>query len=99
MLSVCIATYNGAKYINKQVESILLQLGIDDEIVVSDDGSIDQTISILESFGDERIKIFRNTGRHGVVSYFENALNHSSGEVIFLSDQDDIWNKKKLGVV
>lgn len=97
MLSVCIATYNGAKYINKQVESILLQLGIDDEIVVSDDGSIDQTISILESFGDERIKIFRNTGRHGVVSNFENALNHSSGEVIFLSDQDDIWDKNKVG--
>lgn len=52
MISVCMATYNGAKYIEKQLDSILSQLSADDEIVISDDGSKDETISIIESMGD-----------------------------------------------
>lgn len=90
------ATYNGEKYLKEQVSSILCQLNKNDEIVVSDDGSQDDTISILESFCDSRIKIFYNTGRHGVVPNFENALRHSSGDIIFFSDQDDIWQKNKI---
>lgn len=96
MISVCIATYNGARYINTQVLSILSQLGAKDELVVSDDGSKDDTIRILESLNDERIRIFYNQGQHGVVPNFENALKHSSGDIIFFSDQDDIWDEKKV---
>lgn len=96
MISVCIATYNGAQYIKTQVLSILSQLGAKDELVVSDDGSKDDTIRILESFHDERIKIYHNQGRHGVVSNFENALKYSSGDIIFFSDQDDIWDERKV---
>ena len=89
MISVCMATYNGEKYLREQVGSILTQLGENDELVVSDDGSTDSTIDILKSYNDPRIKIFINTGRHGVNSNFENALRHADGDYIFLSDQDD----------
>lgn len=95
MISVCMATYNGEKYIREQVESILCQLGPEDEIVISDDGSKDHTIQIVDSL-DKRIKIILNEGKHGVVSNFENALKHSSGDYIFFSDQDDIWSPDKV---
>lgn len=96
MISVCIATYNGEKYILEQVESILSQLDKSDEIIISDDGSKDETLKILSNIGDERVKIFHNKGKHGVVPNFENALNHSTGDVIFLSDQDDTWLAGKV---
>ncbi|WP_368160253.1 glycosyltransferase, partial [Bacteroides cellulosilyticus] len=57
MISVCIATHNGEKYIKKQLESILSQLSFSDEIVISDDGSTDQTIKLIQSFEDKRIKV------------------------------------------
>lgn len=96
MVSVCMATYNGELYLKEQVDSILVQLGQDDELVVSDDGSGDKTLEILESYNDPRIKIFINTDRHGVVANFENALFHASGDYIFLSDQDDVWFPDKI---
>lgn len=96
MISVCIATYNGEKYIQEQIDSIIRQLSDNDEIVISDDGSTDKTISILKAYYDSRIKIKLNKGKHGIVSNFENALKHSSGDIIFLSDQDDIWDKHKV---
>lgn len=60
MISVCIATYNGEKYIKAQLESILAQIGQDDEIIVSDDNSTDNTISEIESLNDNRIKVKKN---------------------------------------
>ena len=98
-ISVCIATYNGGRFIREQVMSILPQLGEEDEMVVSDDGSTDDTIAILESFHDPRIKIFVNEGRHGFIWNFENALKHSSGAFVFLCDQDDVWKQDKVKVV
>lgn len=96
MISVCMATYNGSKYIKEQVESIIPQLTDEDELVVSDDGSKDDTLKILSAFRDKRIKVYLNTGEHGFVKNFENSLNHSEGDVIFLSDQDDIWKPDKV---
>ena len=58
MISVCIATHNGAHYIKEQIESVLCQLGPKDEIIISDDGSNDKTIEILLAFNDERIIIY-----------------------------------------
>ena len=95
-ISVCMATYNGEKYIKEQLESILCQLGENDEIIISDDGSTDNTKSIIESFKDKRIKFFTNNGVKGVVSNFENSLNKSSGDYIFLADQDDVWLSNKV---
>lgn len=95
MISVCIATYNGEKYIKEQLDSILCQLSIVDEVIVSDDNSSDSTLDIIQNYNDSRIKIFKNKGQ-GLIENFENALLNSSGDYIFLSDQDDIWEKNKV---
>ena len=88
MISVCIATYNGEKYIHEQIASILQQIGNDDEIVVSDDGSTDKTLDVVRSFDAQNIHIYINKGDHGYTPNFENALRNAHGDYIFLSDQD-----------
>jgi len=95
-ISVCIATFNGDKYIGDQIDSILGQLSTDDEIIISDDGSTDNTLEILKNFKDSRIKIHQNKNRLGPVYNFENALSKSTNQYIFLADQDDIWNERKI---
>jgi glycosyltransferase involved in cell wall biosynthesis len=104
MISVCIATYNGEKYIREQLDSILAQIGNDDEIIISDDNSTDNTEKIIKLYNDRRIKIFannknlldKNIKHHLVTKNFENALRHAKGDYIFLADQDDIWEKNKV---
>ncbi|WP_348688827.1 glycosyltransferase family 2 protein [Acidovorax soli] len=91
MISVCMATFNGAKYIRSQVDSILQQLAPEDELVVCDDGSTDQTIAILVGYGDARIRVHQNPNRLGHVRNFERAMSLAHGDYIFLSDQDDVW--------
>lgn len=101
-VSVCLASYNGEKYIKEQIESILLQLSSYDELIISDDGSTDKTIEIIEAINDKRIILLnhkKKQGKHGLESVsanFENALKQSTGEFIFLSDQDDVWNVNKV---
>lgn len=90
-ISVCIATYNGARFIARQLGSILSQLGPADEVVVSDDSSNDETLSIIEAFADPRVRILKNNTFRSSTYNFENALSHARGEIIFLSDQDDEW--------
>jgi glycosyltransferase involved in cell wall biosynthesis len=90
------ATKNGAKYVREQVQSILVQLSPTDEIVVSDDASSDETIEILVSFHDPRIRILSNKSAVGVSYNFERALRECRGEYIFLSDQDDVWMPNKI---
>lgn len=90
------ATYNGARYLREQVDSILAQLSPADELIVSDDGSTDLTMEILAGYRDSRIRICCNKGRRGVVGNFENALRQARGNYIFLSDQDDVWLPGKV---
>lgn len=90
MISVCVATYNGHLYIKRQIDSIISQIGDNDEIVISDDNSSDDTVAILEAYRDPRIKIFKGNF-HSPVLNFENALKHAVGDYIFLADQDDKW--------
>nr|ARK09911.1 hypothetical protein A6C57_05920 [Fibrella sp. ES10-3-2-2] len=85
------ATYNGAKFIEKQVISILKQIEVSDEIIVSDDSSTDDTLDILLKIDDPRIKIYKNAGFRNAVLNFEYALSKAKGSYIFLADQDDIW--------
>ncbi|QES89309.1 glycosyltransferase family 2 protein [Rhizosphaericola mali] len=96
MISVCLATYNGSKYIIEQIKSILSQLSPNDELIISDDRSTDNTIDLIKEINDSRIKLFVNSGVSGVSHNFENALKRALGDYIFLSDQDDIWEKNKI---
>lgn len=102
------ATYNGGKYIREQVASILSQMDAEDELIISDDSSSDDTIEILQSFNDARIKIYRHKHNAAITSHnknfywasdnFQNALRHANGDIIFLCDQDDIWHPDKIAV-
>lgn len=90
------ATYNGHRWISTQLESILKQLGPDDEVVIVDDSSKDDTLEIVRSFGDKRIRIFENATNLGVDRTFERAIGLANGETVFLSDQDDLWLPTKV---
>jgi glycosyltransferase involved in cell wall biosynthesis len=90
------ATYNGSLYIERQLRSILNQLDQNDEVIVVDDHSSDTTLEEIEKIGDSRIKIFRNDSNKGVLKTFERSMRLASGEIIFLSDQDDIWYPEKV---
>lgn len=96
MISVCMTTWNGERYVQTQIESILNQLGEQDELIISDDGSTDQTLELIARFNDGRIVLLSNTGASGVVRNNENALRHARGEYIFLADQDDVWLPGKM---
>ncbi len=97
-VSVAMATYNGEKHIEEQLKTILNQLGSEDEMIVSDDGSTDKTLEIVRSFKDKRIKVFDGP-KNGVKQNFGNAISKCSGKYIFLADQDDIWLDNKVAVV
>ena len=99
MISVCIATYNGEKYIKNQLDSILAQLDTNDEIIISDDSSTDKTVKIIKSFNDNRIVLYENQKFKSPIFNFENSLYYASGDYIFLSDQDDIWVPNKVEIM
>jgi glycosyltransferase involved in cell wall biosynthesis len=84
------ATYQGERYVERQLRSILEQLGAD-EVIVVDDCSRDRTVEVIESVGDRRIKLFRNPINRREVYSFSRAIEIATGDIIFLSDQDDIW--------
>jgi glycosyltransferase involved in cell wall biosynthesis len=90
-ISVCMATYNGEQFISRQLQTILMQLQPDDEVIISDDSSTDRTLELIEAFRDNRIRLFSGQTFRSPVYNFEHALKRASGEVIFLSDQDDEW--------
>ena len=96
VVSVCMASYNGEKFILEQLESILAQLSASDEVVIVDDCSADSTRQIIESFRDRRIKLHLNSKNMGVIGTFERAISLSAGQFIFLSDQDDVWMPDRL---
>lgn len=95
-VSVCMATFNGALYLTEQIESILRQLQAGDELVVVDDASTDESAQIVASFGDARIRLMVNEHNAGHVRTFERALAAASGDVLMLSDQDDVWAEGRV---
>ena len=96
-ISVAMAYYNGGTYIEEQMDSILSQLGEKDEVIVSVDGASDGSKPLLLKMAevDSRIHIVKGPGK-GVVRNFENAIRHCNGDIIYLSDQDDIWLPNKI---
>lgn len=99
MISVCLAAYNGSRWITQQLESILPQLGPADEVIVVDDASSDKTVETVSALGDDRIAVHRNPTNSGVNASFERALSLARGDIIFLSDQDDLWHPRKVARV
>jgi glycosyltransferase involved in cell wall biosynthesis len=98
-LSVAMCTYNGAAFISEQLRSILSQERPPDEMVVCDDGSDDDTASLLRAISDQApfpLRVFSNERRLGPAKNFERAILHCDGDIIVLSDQDDIWRPEKL---
>jgi len=101
-ISIAMCTYNGAEFLPAQWESILAQSRKPDEIVVCDDGSSDQTRSLLEPLAKESsipVTLRFNETNLGSVKNFEQAIRLCSGEIIALSDQDDVWRSDKLQLI
>lgn len=99
MISVCLTSFNGSKYIKEQIQSILIQLNDDDELIVSDDSSSDDTINIIKSIQDKRIKLYENMKFKHYTPNFEFAISKAQGDYIFLSDQDDVWLPDKVEIM
>ncbi len=95
-ISVCMTSCNGEKYIAKQIESIIPQLDIYDELIISDDSSKDNTLEIIKRYKDDRITVIENNTFKSPIFNIENALKSATGEIIYLSDQDDIWLDNKV---
>lgn len=96
-LSVVIATYNGARFLREQLDSIYHQTHLPDEVVVSDDGSTDETVAILEEYKQRyglRYEVHKQS--LGVNNNFFHAMALSTGELISICDQDDVWFPNKL---
>lgn len=93
-------TYNSERFIVPQIDTILANLEVDDELVISDDGSSDSTLSIIKDYmaKDNRIKLFQ-ISHSGCDMNYSNAITHCSGDIIFLSDDDNVWSKDKVKVI
>lgn len=101
-ISVAMCTYNGAKFIEKQVLSIIEQTVPVDEIVICDDGSLDGTIDIVMEIQSEveiPIRLYINEPNIGVCANFDKAIKLCKGDIIFLSDQDDVWMPDKVETI
>ena len=104
-VSVAMCTYNGALYIEEQLRSILAQTVPVNEIVICDDGSTDATISVIEKVRKDverlgmRLLLKENRTPLGVNANFEKAMGLCSGDIIFLSDQDDVWESNKVETI
>src|ERR1017187_10286490 len=93
-VSIAMATYNGEKFLSKQLESFSCQTLMPDELVVCDDGSRDGTLAILEAYAAEAqfpVRIIKNDTNLGYSANFAKATSLCKGEIILFSDQDDIW--------
>lgn len=98
-ISIALATYNGAKYLNQQLNSFAEQIRLPDELVICDDASSDATVQIINEFATHAtfpVRLHINEKNLGLFANFERAIILCSGDIIALSDQDDIWHEDKL---
>ncbi|HHU4051552.1 TPA: glycosyltransferase family 2 protein [Raoultella ornithinolytica] len=101
-IDVILACYNGEKFIDKQIRSILASLdatnGYMSRVLIADDGSNDNTISIISEIKDERVVLIDSTRVGGVIKNFSRLINYSDADYVFFSDQDDVWLQEKISV-
>ena len=101
-ISIALASYNGARFIREQLESFSAQTRLPDELVVCDDGSSDSTLEIVQAFAREArfdVRIERNPQNLGLNANFGRAMALTTGDIVLISDQDDIWYPDKIAVV
>lgn len=98
-ISVCVATYRGAPWVAEQLASVLAQLGPDDEVVVVDDASPDDTVDRVRAIDDPRIRLIARDQNLGYVRTFEQALHEARGDVLLLADQDDVWEDGRVAAM
>lgn len=98
-ISVCMAAFQGERYITAQLRSVLDQLSEDDEVIVIDDHSTDGTREKVRALADPRVCLVEHHANQGVAKSFEEAISRATGSVIFLSDQDDLWAPVKVSRV
>ncbi len=99
LVSIALCTYNGERFLRKQIDSLLQQTYANMQIIVCDDASQDDTIKILKSYTDLRLRTIYNEKNLGYIKNFEKAISLCSGEFIALCDQDDIWKPNKIEVM
>lgn len=98
MISVCLATWNGEKFLGDQLASILPQLAADDELVITDDSSSDDSVQIIRDLHEPRVRLFVGNRFHSPLRNFEFAVSRTRGGYIVLADQDDVWLPDKLAL-
>ena len=97
-INILMATYNGRRYVAKQVESILNQTYKDFRLIISDDGSTDSTVKILQEYekNDSRVEVYSQQENLGIVSNFEFLIGKVRSELFMFADQDDVWEPDKI---
>ncbi|MEK4716765.1 glycosyltransferase family 2 protein [Priestia sp. FSL W8-0524] len=101
-VSIAMCTYNGEQFIKEQLDSILHQTRIPNELIVCDDGSTDNTLKVLEEFQEIapfKVEVVSNRHQLGSTKNFEKAMLRCTGDIIFLCDQDDVWDENKIEVI
>ncbi|MBB3047308.1 glycosyltransferase involved in cell wall biosynthesis [Litorivivens lipolytica] len=101
LISVVLISYNGARYIGEQIRSVLSQDYPNIEVVISDDGSNDETLEIVNQYAaeNENVRVYPNEGRRGIHGNLSNGLSKARGQIIAICDQDDIWHTEKLSIL
>jgi glycosyltransferase involved in cell wall biosynthesis len=97
--TVCMATYNGAQFVVRQLESVLKQLEMEDEVIIIDDRSSDNTVQTIKDHFGERVQLHVNETNLGAIKSFEKAISYAKGDILFLCDQDDVWEDDKVRTV
>lgn len=98
-VSIAMASYNGAAYLEQQLNSFVKQKRLPDELIICDDGSSDKSVDICERFASSapfEVHVVKNKKNLGYTQNFAKALSSCSGDLVFLSDQDDVWKNDKI---
>ena len=98
-ISIAMATYNGSRFLREQLDSFLTQTRLPDEVIISDDCSADETLQIVRAFAERApfsVVLIKNRYRMGCTANFSQALMKAKGDLVFLSDQDDVWLPIKI---
>ena len=98
-ISIAMCTYNGAGFVTEQLKSIAAQTRLPEELVIFDDASTDKTLDIVETFAQSApmaVSVHANSENVGSTANFERAIRATTGDIVFLADQDDVWQTHKV---